>query len=69
MQEAGRGLVERAVAGEHRDDVEVVVGRGAREQGRVTAARRLGDLDIVVRREDLANVGALARASPTTRWS
>ena len=54
------GLVERAVAGEHRDDVEAVVRGGAREAGRVAAPRRLGDLDLVLVREQLADQDAPA---------
>ena len=37
VQQAVGRLVERAVAGEHRDDVEAVVRGGAREAGGVTA--------------------------------
>ena len=53
-------LVERAVAGEHGDDVEAVVGGRARESGGVTATRRLGDLDFVLVREHLADHDARA---------
>ena len=61
VQQPGRGFVERAVTGEHRDHIEVVVGGGACEQGRVTAPRGLGDLDLVVCREDPPDERALVR--------
>jgi hypothetical protein len=37
VQHAGCGLVEGAVAGVHRDDIEVIVGCGAGEQRRMSA--------------------------------
>ena len=60
VQEPVGGFVQRAVAGEHDDDVEPVVRGRAREAGRVAAPRRLGDLDLVLRGEQLADHHALA---------
>ena len=58
-QAVGR-FVQRAVTGEHRDDVEAVVRGGAREAGRVAAPRRLRDLDLVLVGEQLADQDATA---------
>ena len=60
VQEPVGGFVERAVAGEHDHDVEAVVRGGVGEAGRVTAARGLRDLDVVLGREQLADHHPLA---------
>ena len=60
VQQAVGRLVERAVAREHRDDIEAVVRGRAREARGVAAPRRLRDLDVVVGGEQFADQDALA---------
>ena len=63
-----RGLVERAVAAEHRDDLDAPSCAAAGEPGRVAAPGGLHDLEVVVGAERLLDHDPLARPSPTTRW-
>ena len=53
-------LVQRAVAAEHRDDLDAPPGRAAGEAGRVPAPRRLRHLEVVLRAERLLDHHPLA---------